>query len=116
MLHTPLLQDGDPLAEEQIWPQAPQLLVLVWMLVSQPLARFPSQLPHPELQLMPHAPLVQDGVPLVELQTLPHAPQLAMLLVVLLSQPLARFPSQLPQPAKHEDMTQTLFWHAGVAL
>jgi hypothetical protein len=116
MLHTPLLQEGVPLAEEQAWPQAPQLLKLSVMLFSQPSAAFRLQLAHPVLQAMLHTPLVQDGVPLIELQTFPQVPQLLAAFVRLVSQPLAAFPSQLPQPEVQEDMTQILFWHAGIEL
>jgi hypothetical protein len=89
------------------------------MLVSQPLAKFPSQSPQPEL----HEPTLQalfwqttefalTGIA----HTLLQAPQLEALLVVLVSQPLALLPSQLPHPALQAATVQTLFWHEGVAL
>jgi len=68
-------------------------------LVSQPLLKFPSQLPKPALQVMPHLLALQVAIPFVPLHTLPQAPQLVMLEVRLVSQPLLKFPSQLPKPA-----------------
>jgi hypothetical protein len=44
---------------------------------------------------------VQVAVPLVLLHTVPHAPQLAVFVLVLISQPLAAELSQLAKPALH---------------
>jgi hypothetical protein len=46
------------------------------------------------LQVIPHMPAVQVGVPFVELQTVPHAPQLVVEVLVFTSQPLAGLASQ----------------------
>jgi hypothetical protein len=115
MPHTPLVHEGAPLVEEQSLPQYPQLAVL-FRLISQPLARVPSQFAHPVLHAILHMPPVQNGVPFVLLHTVLQEPQLVTLVEVLVSQPLMLLPSQLPQPAVQEDMTQLLFWHAGIEL
>jgi hypothetical protein len=65
---------------------------------------------------MLHTPPVQNGVPLVLLQVVLQEPQLVTLVEIFVSQPLTLLPSQLPQPAVQDAMTQVLFWHAGVAL
>src|SRR4051794_5611030 len=58
-------------------PQAPQLLLSLLRLVSQPLPTLPSQLPKPALHDdTAHALAMQVGVALARLQALPHAPQL----------------------------------------
>jgi hypothetical protein len=74
-------------------------LLTVARLVSQPLVRLLSQLAKPALQLMSHAPALQDGVPLLELHTLLQLPQRVASVFRFVSQPLARLPSQLPNPA-----------------
>jgi hypothetical protein len=56
--------------------QAPQFLALVWIFVSHPFQKTPSQSPHPKLQVSTqHNPLEQKAVAFVREQTLPHAPQ-----------------------------------------
>jgi len=99
----PDVQLGVPLAPLHGAPQLPQWLRLVLKLASQPLPRAsPSQLPKPDVQVMPQAPPEQVAVPLAELQAPPQLPQFGTLLLVLTSQPLVRaLASQLPKPALH---------------
>ena len=77
-------------------PQAPQLLAVVLVLVSQPLTMLLSQLPYGAVQVMPQLPLPQNGAPFVLLQPVPQAPQFAKSVLKLVSQPLARLLSQFP--------------------
>ena len=65
-------------------PQPPQLLGSEVVLVSQPLATTPSQLPKPERQpAMPQLPALQSGTALGKgPQTLPHEPQSVVLVAV----------------------------------
>jgi hypothetical protein len=89
-----------PTGAGHVVPQRPQLFAVVLRLVSQPLAALPSQSPKPVLQVRRHAPVVHAAVwfgPAVHVR--PHAPQLVTLVLVLVSQPLAAFMSQLPKPA-----------------
>jgi hypothetical protein len=100
MPHTPEVQLAVPFAALHGVPHPPQWLTLVLKLASQPLVRAsPSQLPKPDVQVMPQAPPEQVAVPLVELQPPPQLPQFATLVLVLTSQPLVRaLLSQLPKP------------------
>jgi hypothetical protein len=83
----------------QTAPQAPQLLVLVEVLVSHPSAVPPEQLPQPGS----HVPMPQaSGLPVqvdaawanMPVQSVVHDPQLVTVLMAV-SQPLFAFPSQL---------------------
>ncbi len=108
MVHAPSEQPGEPFVPLHMVPQAPQFDALVSVLVSQPFVALPSQLPNPAL----HAPKVQtplthDSAALARSQTAPQAPQLARLVFVLVSQPLAALPSQLPRPGLHVETPQT---------
>jgi hypothetical protein len=79
--------------------QEPQWFGSELMLTSQPLAGFPSQSANPGLQTILQTLFVQTAVlsgP--EGHALLQEPQLPVLLVVLVSQPLAGLLSQLPQP------------------
>jgi hypothetical protein len=72
------------------WPHAPQLLVSVFVLTSQPSAGLPLQSWKPALQVWTaQAPSWQAGVPLGTEQTAPHPPQLLASVFVLTSQPSA---------------------------
>jgi hypothetical protein len=80
--------------------QVPQWLTSVLLLVSHPL-RLVFSLALQSLNgavqlLMLHAPAAHAGVPLALLQAAAQAPQAPVLVLVLVSQPLALFPSQLP--------------------
>lgn len=89
-----------PLGAAHARPHAPQLLTVVLVLVSQPLATIASQSPKPALQVSRHAPLVHAAAWLAPaVQARPHAPQLARAVLMLVSQPFAAIASQLPKPA-----------------
>jgi hypothetical protein len=49
----------------------------------------------------PHAPPEQLGVPFATVHAFPHMPQCDVLVLVLVSQPFASIPSQLPKPVLH---------------
>jgi hypothetical protein len=80
----------------QALPQAPQLVALLVVLVSQPFDAVPSQLPQPTLHEIEQAPAVQEGVPLTEEHAEPQAPQLAGFVEVLTSQPSGSSALQFP--------------------
>jgi hypothetical protein len=105
-----------PLAFEHATAHVPQCAT-VSSCASQPFScALPSQLPQPDVQLIPHTPAAQDGEPLVLLHTVPQAPQLPVLLLRSVSQPFASLPSQLPQPWLHEEIWQLPVAHVAVAL
>ena len=59
-MHVPFEQEGK--GNPQAWPQAPQLLLSVVRLTSQPSAAAPLQLPKPALHApTKHAPPLQNG-------------------------------------------------------
>ena len=69
-------------------PQAPQLLLLVWRLDSQPVWNKPSQFPQPALQLpTPHTPPEQAGVPFATKHCVLQPLQLCGSVIRLVSQP-----------------------------
>lgn len=79
-------------------PHAEQCEGLLVVLVSQPFAGFPSQLPKPVVQLCTwQLPPPHVATPLATEHALPHIPQWVVLLSAV-SQPLAMLPSQLPKP------------------
>jgi hypothetical protein len=87
----------------QLVPHAPQWVVVLERLVSQPSSAVGAagcvQLPNGELQLELHKPAEHDTVAtLVLLHARPHAPQLALSVAVASSQPLVGLPSQSPKP------------------
>jgi hypothetical protein len=86
----------------QLAPHPPQCCALLVVFVSQPFAGLPSQLAKPELQPGAHTPPEHATEPLGLVQVAPHAPQWLVLVLVLVSQPLTRLPSQLPAPAPHD--------------
>jgi hypothetical protein len=84
-------------------PQPPQCETLFVVLTSHPSAPFELQSPKPALQMNPQADPEQKLLALARAgHALPQAPQCETLLVVLVSQPFAALPSQLPKPAVHE--------------
>src|SRR5262245_26943709 len=90
-----LTQSAVPLAAAQTVPQAPQLLIVLVRLTSQPLPGAPSQSPRPGAQLeMPQVPFTQFGVPPTGEHTLPQVPQLLTSELDAISQPLDSCPSQ----------------------
>jgi hypothetical protein len=98
---TPAAHLGEPLGHVQVLPQVPQLFVATWVLVSHPLILLPSQSPKPEEHVGVQTPALQTVVPLGLAHTVPHAPQLLVVELRLVSQPLLRLASQLPQPLAH---------------
>jgi hypothetical protein len=88
-------------------PHPPQFVALVVVLVSQPFAALPSQLPKPALHVGTQALAVQVVLPFGLLQGLAQTPQLLMLFVVLVSQPFEALPSQFPKPAEQAPRVQT---------
>jgi len=96
------VQVAVPLVELHATPQPPQLDGLVLTLASHPLVMLLSQLPKPELQVMPHTPVVQLGVPLLFEHAVVQLLQCPGSFSRLTSQPLVASLSQLPQLAAHE--------------
>jgi len=107
--HAPARHVGLPFVKLHTWPQVPQFPELVPVLVSQPFATLPSQLPNPAVHAIEHAPALHDGVPLALEHAAPQVPQFPVLVFVLVSQPFPLLPSQLPNPALHPTS-----WHVPV--
>jgi hypothetical protein len=96
-VQTPLVQAAAPFAPPHDTPHAPQLLMLVRRLVSQPFAEMPSQLPKPAMQDSTwHVPAEQAEPPLARLQATPHVPQWVGSFCRLVHAPL-----QLVSPGPH---------------
>ena len=115
MLHEPEPQVAVALVREQVVPHAPQLVRVV-SATSHPLLRFPSQLSNPLSQLTSsQVPVLHDSLAPARLHAAPQAPQLARV-VVGVSQPLLSMPSQLAQPALHDEMEQMPLPQLAVAL
>jgi hypothetical protein len=72
--HAPLVHDCPT---GQTLPQRPQCAEAVFVFVSQPLARAPSQSARPAAQRRVHSPPAQAAAPPVVTQAAPHAPQWA---------------------------------------
>jgi len=87
MPQTPATQLAVALGIEHTRLHPPQLVALVLVLVSQPLATAPSQFPNPAEQVMLHTPPAQPGVPPVVEQRVPQAPQLFTSVRMAVSQP-----------------------------
>jgi hypothetical protein len=91
-------------------------LVVVPNANSQPFAALPSQLPKPVLQLpMAQLPVLQVAVALARLQPVPHVPQ-SVVVVVGVSQPLAKLLSQLAKPLLQLPNVQVPLGHVSLAL
>lgn len=100
--HLPVAQLGVPCVVLHAWPQAPQLVGLVSVLTSQPVAYCASQSANgAEQASTAHVVAMHVAAPFCTRQTLPHAPQLATLLVVAVSQPSLALALQLPKPEAH---------------
>ncbi len=87
MVHAPLAQPAVALASEQTLLQAPQLVGLVVVLISQPLATTPSQFPRPAAQTMLHTPPAHPAVPPEFEQRAPQPPQWFTSVKMVTSQP-----------------------------
>ena len=82
----------------------PQLVGLVWVLVSQPLnALLPSQSAKPDAHAPLQTPALHDGAGMWFVEhTRPHTPQFETLLVTFVSHPFVRLlPSQSLKPPAH---------------
>jgi len=99
-MHVPLGQVEVPCAFVQAAAHAPQFVV-VFSDASQPSVALLLQLPKLPLHTIEHAPRAQLAVPFVLLHTVPQAPQLAAVVCVFVSHPLAALLSQLPKPLLH---------------
>jgi hypothetical protein len=108
--HAEPLHIAPALAKVQTVPQPLQLATLLVRFVSQPSETWPLQLPNPVEHVIEQVPAEHEGVPFVVEQGAPQAPQLVLLVCVLVSQPFAALPSQLPNPALHDTS-----WHVPVA-
>jgi hypothetical protein len=104
MPQVPFTQFGVPPTAEQTLPQVPQLLTSELLAISQPFVSKPSQLRKPALQLIPHMPAEQVGVPFWLLQTVPQAPQCSVEVFRFVSQPFEAMPSQSAQGVVQEAM------------
>jgi hypothetical protein len=83
-----------------MFPQLPQLLMLLLRFTSQPLPTIESQFAKPALQeAMPHAPAEQLEVAFEAEQVVAHVPQWVGSVLRLTSQPFAALPSQFEKPA-----------------
>ena len=89
----------------------------VAVLVSQPFAALPSQSVKPGEHEYMHAPAAHEATVLGRgAHARPQPPQWATVLVVLTSQPLAAFMSQLAKPVLHVPTPQVPIAHAAVPL
>ena len=83
-------------------PHVPQFDASVVTSVSQPFARFPSQLPRPALHTTLHDPAEHVAEPPAYAgHALPHAPQFATSAFLFTSQPFDATPSQSAYPGWH---------------
>ena len=87
---------------------APQCVLSVLVLVSQPFAALPSQLAKPALQApIAHTPVPHVALALAKLQRTPQPPQwFTSLPRTLVSQPLLAIKSQSPKPVVHAPTRQ----------
>jgi hypothetical protein len=97
----PVVQVVVPCGFVQAVPQEPQLVTVVFRLVSQPSDATALQLAKPAPQVPSvQTPPGQLAVAFARLQAKPQPPQ-SVRVVMLFSQPLAAFPSQLAKPDVH---------------
>jgi hypothetical protein len=102
-VHVVPMHEGVPLAAVQTVVQEPQWFTSLVVAASQPSATLLLQLPQPAAHAMEQAPAAQAAEPWTVEQAAPQAPQFVTLVSVLVSQPLAWLPSQLPHPALQVD-------------
>ena len=103
----PVLHAAVPFVPLHTVPHVPQLVRLVFVLVSQPLFLLLSQSLKVPLQTGVQMPEAQLVVPLAFVHAMPQPPQLFASAVVAVSQPFFGLPSQSAYPAVHAG-TQTL--------
>jgi hypothetical protein len=100
--HTPLEHDVVPFTFVQLFPHEPQLVIVVFVFVSQPFEALPSQLPNPELHVpRVHTPDGHVSLAFARLQAVLQSPQ-SVSVAMLRSHPLFAFPSQLLKFAEHD--------------
>src|SRR4029079_6708467 len=88
--------------------------MLVWVLVSQPLAALVSQLPKPALQVPSvQLPPGQVSLAFARSHSTPQLPQLAVV-VSEVSQPFPVLPSQSPRPGEQPEIPHVPFTQFGV--
>jgi hypothetical protein len=90
------LQHAAPAAAPQLVPHARQLFLSVLRLASQPSGFRWSQSPKLALQVSPQVPVVQNGVAFAVPQTWAQAPQLFTSKLPLVSQPVVETQSRYP--------------------
>jgi hypothetical protein len=98
--HVDALHEGVPWFELHACPQAPQLVRLFAVSVSQPLLLLPSQSLKAPAQTGVQTPATQLVVPCAFVQAFPHAPQAERLVCTSVSHPFPGLPSQSAKPAK----------------
>ena len=98
------MQEVVPFVLVQPLRQAPQCLMSVSVLVSQPLSGLPSQSLYPASHVGEHRPNAQEVVPLALVQEFPHEPQLSTSPPMKVTQPLSGSPSQSPQPGSQSGL------------
>ena len=111
----PVVQLVVPCALVHLAPQAPQLSVLSFRLVSQPSLTRLLQSPKPEVQVMEHTPALHEGMPLVVLHATRQLPQCWTLLSVSVSQ-LGSDVSQFAKAPVQDASPQTPSLHTCVAV
>jgi hypothetical protein len=112
----PPKQTADALAKVQFVVQFPQCAASLLKFDSQPLLALLSQLPKPELQVIPHTPPLHVAVPLVLLHEVAQFPQRVGVVLVFVSHPFVALASQLPQPAAHVPSWHVPAGHVAPAL
>jgi hypothetical protein len=116
-VHWPIVQAAVALARSQRVEHAPQRLLSLLRLASQPLLGSLSQSAKPAAQVYVHAPAAHDAVALGRsAQAMPQPPQWAVLVWVLASQPLPGVLSQSANGAVHAPTAHTPLLHMAIAL
>jgi len=116
-VHAPATQAAVPPGVTQALLHRPQCATAVRVSTSQPLAGSPSQSAKPSLHSQAQAPSEQRAVVLGRLaQARPQPPQWAVVVAVLVSQPLAALMSQSPKEPVHKPTAQAPMEHTGAPL
>jgi hypothetical protein len=114
--HDPPEHAGVAFGSEHAVAQAPQFATDVRVSTSQPFAAFASQLPKPALQgPSAQTPDAHVAIAFANAHALPQAPQFAIEVWMLVSHPLAVFPSQSARPGEHVLRWQTPIVHTADA-
>lgn len=116
IVHEPFEQPAEPLVVLQAFMQAPQCVVFVAVLISQPFVLVPSQLANvPVHEVISQVPVAHDVFAFGYAHVTPQPPQLLRVLRFV-SQPFAYKPSQSEKPGLHERTAQLPAVHVGVPL